>query len=100
MMSPQEVFEERVTFLKEKISPKNKSEVNDTFRLQIHALRSADIEKVESIILQKMALLKNYNKQQNITCRYCYICGKKLKFAGTNENPLSCWQCMIVNVDS
>jgi hypothetical protein len=59
MMSQQEVFDERVTFLKEKINPKNKSEVNDTFRLQIHALRSADIEKVESIILQKMALLKN-----------------------------------------
>jgi hypothetical protein len=58
-MSPQEVFDERVTSLKEKINPKNKSEVNDTFRLQTHALRSADIEKVESIILQKMALLKN-----------------------------------------
>jgi hypothetical protein len=58
-MSPQEVFDERVTFLKEKINPTNKSEVNDTFQLQTHALRSADIEKVESIILQKMALLKN-----------------------------------------
>jgi len=58
-MSPQEVFDERVTFLKEKINRKNKSEVNGTFRLQTHALRSADIEKVESIILQKMALLKN-----------------------------------------
>jgi hypothetical protein len=58
-MSPQEVFDERVTFLKEKTNPKNKSEVNDTFWLQTHAFRSADIEKVESIILQKMALLKN-----------------------------------------
>jgi hypothetical protein len=58
-MSQQEVFDERVTFLKEKNNPKNKSEVNDTFRLQAHALRFADIEKDESNILQKMAILKN-----------------------------------------
>jgi hypothetical protein len=47
----------------------------------------------------RKALLKN-NNQQDITRRYCNICGKRLKFAGTSENPLSCWQCMIVNVDS
>jgi hypothetical protein len=34
--------------------------VNNTFQLQIDAIRSADnIEKVESIISQKKALLKN-----------------------------------------
>jgi hypothetical protein len=29
------------------------------------------------------------------------VCGKKLKFdRATIKNPLTCWQCMIVNVDS
>jgi hypothetical protein len=30
---------------------------------------------------------------------YCSICGKKLKKfkRRTSENPLSCWQCMILN---
>jgi hypothetical protein len=32
---------------------------------------------------------------------YCSICGKKLKNfksrKGTSQNPLSCWQCMILN---
>jgi hypothetical protein len=25
---------------------------------------------------------------------------KKLKFVKTSENPLTCWHCMIVNVDA
>ena len=29
-----------------------------------------------------------------------YICGKKIKLARTSEYLLSCWKCMIVNVDS
>jgi hypothetical protein len=38
----------------------NKPEMNKTFQLQIGAIRSVDdIEKVESFILQKRALLKN-----------------------------------------
>jgi hypothetical protein len=56
----QQIIDERISFLKEQINPENKPEVNKTFQLQIDAIRSVkDIEKVESIILQKKALLKN-----------------------------------------
>jgi hypothetical protein len=58
-MSLQEVIDERISFLKEQINPNNKPEVNNAFELQIDAIRSADIEKVEFIIPQKKALLKN-----------------------------------------
>jgi hypothetical protein len=50
----------------------------------------------------KILLLKKNNEKQRhivVGC-YCSICGKKLKFARTTENPLSCWQCMIINADS
>jgi hypothetical protein len=58
----QQVINERISFLKEQINYGNKPEVNSTFQLQIDAIRSVDeddIENVESIILQKKALLKN-----------------------------------------
>jgi hypothetical protein len=56
----QQIIDERISFLKEQINPGNKPEVNKTFQLQIDAIRSVkDIEKVESIILQKKTLLKN-----------------------------------------
>jgi hypothetical protein len=56
----QQVIDERISFLKEQINPNNKAEVNSTFQLQIDAIRSVnDIEKVEFIILEKKALLKN-----------------------------------------
>jgi hypothetical protein len=57
----QQIIDERISFLKEQINPNNKPEVNSTFQLQIDAIRSVDddIEKVESVILQKRALLKN-----------------------------------------
>jgi hypothetical protein len=57
----QQIIDERISFLKEQFNPTNKSEVNKTFQIQIDAIRSAadDIEKVESIILQKKAQLKN-----------------------------------------
>lgn len=59
----QQIIDERISFLKEQINhDENKPEVNNTFQLQIDAIRSVDdddIEKVESIILQKKALLKN-----------------------------------------
>ena len=58
-MSLQDVINERVSFLKEQISPNNKPIVNRTFQLQIEALRSADLEKVAFIILQKKAQLAN-----------------------------------------
>jgi hypothetical protein len=60
MMTLQQVIDERISFLKEQINPNNKAEVNSTFQLQIDAIRSVnDIEKVEFIILEKKALLKN-----------------------------------------
>jgi hypothetical protein len=59
----QQIIDERISFLKEQINPHNKPEENKTFQLQIEAIRSAaaayDIEEVESIIMEKKALLKN-----------------------------------------
>jgi hypothetical protein len=129
----QQIIDERISFLIEQINPNNKPEVNTTFQFQIDAIRFAadDVEKVESIIMQKKTLLKNskdmYESDRlfaelealewlqaqivflllkttvnqlldSTSC--CSICGKKLKFSRTSENPLACWQCMVVNVDS
>jgi hypothetical protein len=59
-MTLQQIINERISFLKEQINHENKPEVNKTFQLQIDTIRSVDdIEKVEPIILQKKALLKN-----------------------------------------
>jgi hypothetical protein len=59
MLSLQQIIDERISFLKEQINPQNKPEVNKTFQIQIDTIRSVDdIEKVESIIEQKKALLK------------------------------------------
>ena len=59
-MTLQQAIDERISFLKEQINPNNKAEVNRTFQLQIDAIRSVvDIEKIEFIILEKKALLKN-----------------------------------------
>jgi hypothetical protein len=57
----QQIIDERISFLREQINhEKNKSVVNNTFQIQIDAIRSIDdIEKVESIILRKKTLLKN-----------------------------------------
>jgi hypothetical protein len=57
----QQIIDERISFLKELINPANKLEVNKTFQIQIDAIRSAanNIEKVESLILQKNEQLKN-----------------------------------------
>ncbi len=53
VMRLQQIIDERISFLKEQ-------EVNKTFQLQIDAIRSIDdFEKVESLILQKNAQLKN-----------------------------------------
>jgi hypothetical protein len=61
MLSLQQIIDERISFLKEQINHENKPEVNKTFQIQIDTIRSVDddIEKVESTILQKKALLKN-----------------------------------------
>jgi hypothetical protein len=58
-----QIIDERISFLKEQINHgENKPEVNSTFQIQIDAIRSVDdMKKVESIILQKKAQLKNSN---------------------------------------
>jgi hypothetical protein len=57
----QQLIDERISFLKEQINPDNKPEVNNTFQIQIDAIRTAaqDLENVEVIILKKKELLKN-----------------------------------------
>jgi hypothetical protein len=56
----QQIINERISFLKEQINPKNKPQVNETFQLQMDALKSVDdTEKVQSIIMQKKPFLKN-----------------------------------------
>lgn len=60
-MTLEDVVNERVSFLKEQINPKNKPVENKTFHLQIEAIRSADREKVAFLILQKKSQLKNCN---------------------------------------
>jgi hypothetical protein len=56
----QQIIDERISFLIEQINHENKPEVNRTFQMQIDAIRSIDdMEKVESIIMQKKTLLKN-----------------------------------------
>ena len=56
----QQIIDERISFLKEQINQGNKPEVNRTFQMQIDAIRSVDdLEKIEFIINEKKALLKN-----------------------------------------
>ena len=65
IMTLQQIIDERISFLKEQINNANKAEVNSTFQIQIDAIRSIDdddMEKVESIISQKKAQLKNSSK--------------------------------------
>ena len=57
----QQIIDERISFLKEQINSNNNPEVNNTFQIQIAAIRSIDDyakDKVESIIKQKKAQLK------------------------------------------
>jgi len=58
-----QIIDERISFLIEQINPANKPQINKTFQLQIDVIRSAsnDLEKFESLILQKKALLKRSN---------------------------------------
>ena len=57
----QQIIDERISFLREQINPSNKPEINSTFQIQIEGIRFAarDLEKVEAIIKQKKAQLKN-----------------------------------------
>lgn len=54
------------------------------------------------VTLTKILLGTTKKKQLDIR-RCCSICGKKLKFTSsitTSQFPLSCWQCMIINMDT
>jgi hypothetical protein len=56
----QQIVDERISFLREQINQDNKPEVNKTFQLQIDVIRSVDdIERVEFIIKEKKAILRN-----------------------------------------
>jgi hypothetical protein len=57
----QQIIDERISsFLKEQINQDNKPEVNRTFQLQIDAIRCVDdLEKIDFIIKEKKALLRN-----------------------------------------
>src|SRR5215208_1688992 len=57
----QKTIDEKISFLKEQINPDNRPELNNTYQIQIDAIRSAanDLEYVEPLIKQKKELLKN-----------------------------------------
>jgi hypothetical protein len=56
----QQIIDERISFLREQINQDTKPQVNSTFQVQIDAIRSVDdMEKVEFIIKEKKALLRN-----------------------------------------
>jgi hypothetical protein len=54
------LIDEKISLLQELMNDKNKPEVNNTYQIQIGAIRSIDdynLQKVESIISQKKELL-------------------------------------------
>jgi hypothetical protein len=62
-----QLIEEKISLLKELMNRNNRPEVNNTYQIQIDAIRSIDdydIEKVEFIINQRKELLKNSNDIQ------------------------------------
>ena len=61
-ITPQRIIDKRTSFLREPINPNHKPEAYSSFQIQISAIRSVDdynMEKVEAIIKQKKAQLKN-----------------------------------------
>ena len=65
----QQIIDEKISFLKEQINPNNKPEVNNTFQIQIDAIRSAadDLDNVEPLIKQNKELLKNNKMCMSLT---------------------------------
>jgi len=57
-MSLEETVNERISFLKEQITPSNRAIENETFQMQIDILRNADRERVALFILQKQKQLE------------------------------------------
>jgi hypothetical protein len=55
-----QIIDEKISLLEELMNRKNRQEVNNTYQFQIDAIRSIDdynLQKLESIILQKKELL-------------------------------------------
>jgi hypothetical protein len=55
-----QIIDEKISLLEELMNRKNRQEVNNTYQTQIDAIRSIDdynLQKLESIILQKKELL-------------------------------------------
>jgi hypothetical protein len=65
-----EVINERVSFLKEQITPQNKPLVNRSFEVQIETIRKADLERVALLILQKKKQLEIARDMDNIEMLY------------------------------
>ena len=98
----QQIVDERISFLKEQINSANRAEVNQTFQLQIEAIRSVDDytkDKVEAIIKQKKAQLKNSKDvHESIGCLRSltpqYHClteiGLSNPLASESKNPYLC----------
>jgi hypothetical protein len=56
----QQIIDKRISFPKlETNRDENKQQVNESFHIQIHAMRFVDKEDVETIILPKKTLMKN-----------------------------------------
>ena len=66
----EQAINERVSFLKEQINPKNRPLVNSAFEIQIHTIRNADPEKVALLILQKKKQLENARDMDSIERLY------------------------------
>jgi hypothetical protein len=56
----QQIIDERISFLKEQINHDNKTEVNNSFQVQIDAIRSVhDMDKIVFIIERKRTQMKS-----------------------------------------
>lgn len=56
-----------------------------------------------AVVTYRKILWRATKKKQLDIRHCCSICGKKLKFTSsitTSQFPLSCWQCMIINMDT
>jgi len=69
-MTLEEAINERVSFLREQINPKNKPLINRAFEIQIQTLRNADLEKTALLILQKKKQLENARDMDTIERLY------------------------------
>jgi hypothetical protein len=62
MITLSQIVDEKISLLQELMNHKNRQEVNNTYQIQIDAIRAIDdydLQKVESILLQGKEQLKN-----------------------------------------